>query len=283
MKTPSRLRKTPSRKRFGQHFLADAAAVDRIFAALELRDTDAVLEIGPGTGVLTERLCTEARAVAAIEIDRDLAATLQARLPTARVICADALASDLAALVANRTNGVSANRVVGNLPYNIATPLLDRLFDLAERVADIHVMLQAEVAARLAAAPGSKAYGRLSVMAQYHCHVERLFDVRASSFAPPPKVDSTFVRLTARRREPCDRIALRQLLRQCFGQRRKTLGNAVRSLAPDWAALRLDPKRRPETLGLEEFVALANHCKGRLAASDTSTNRKRCGEQRCGS
>ena len=256
--------KTPNRKRFGQHFLTDAAAIERIFAALRLRDTDAVVEIGPGTGVLTERLDAEAASVVAVEIDRDLAAALLRRLPHVQVRCADALATDLAALVTDRNS-----RVVGNLPYNIATPLLDRLFDLAGRVADIHIMLQAEVAARLAAVPGSKAYGRLSAMAQYHCRIEPLFNVGAASFAPPPKVDSTFVRLTAREREPCDLAALRQLLRLCFGQRRKTLGNALRSLAPDWAALRLDPKRRPETLGVREFVALANHCEGRLKASSS--------------
>ena len=255
MKRP---RKTPNRRRFGQHFLTDAAAIDRIFAALALRDTDAVVEIGPGTGALTQRLATEGGTVVAVEIDRDLAAALQARLPSVRMICADVLATDLAALVVG-----DASRVVGNLPYNIATPLLDELFALAPNVADIHVMLQAEVAARLAATPGGKAYGRLSVMAQYHCRIEPLFAVGASSFTPPPKVDSTFVRLTARERRPCDVAVLRQLLRLCFGQRRKTLGNALKSLAPDWAALQLDPKRRPETLAVEDYVALANHCRER--------------------
>ena len=256
--------KTPSRRRFGQHFLTDAAAIEQIFAALRLRETDAVLEVGPGTGALTERLDAEAASVVAVEIDRDLATALQRQLPRVQVHCADVLTTDLAALVTDR-----ADRVVGNLPYNIATPLLDHLFDLAERVADIHIMLQAEVAARLAAAPGSKAYGRLSAMAQYHCRIELLFNVGAASFAPPPKVDSTFLRLTAREREPCDVAALRQLLRLCFGQRRKTLGNALRSVAPDWAALGLDPSRRPETLGVREFVALANQCEGRLKASIT--------------
>ena len=256
--------KTPSRRRFGQHFLTDAAAIERIFAALRLRETDAVLEIGPGTGALTERLDAEAANVVAVEIDRDLATALQRQLPQVQVHCADALTTDLAALVTDR-----ADRVVGNLPYNIATPLLDHLFDLAARVTDIHIMLQAEVAARLAAAPGSKAYGRLSAMAQYHCRIELLFNVGAASFSPPPKVDSTFLRLTAREREPCDLAALRQLLRLCFGQRRKTLGNALRSVAPDWAPLGLDPRRRPETLGVREFVALANQCKGRLKASIT--------------
>ena len=265
--------KTPSRKRFGQHFLTDAAAIERIFAALRLRETDAVLEVGPGTGALTERLDAEAANVVAVEIDRDLATALQRQLPRVQVHCADVLTTDLAALVtdgADRADRADrANRVVGNLPYNIATPLLDHLFDLAARVADIHIMLQAEVAARLAAAPGSKAYGRLSAMAQYHCRIELLFNVGAASFSPPPKVDSTFLRLTAREREPCDLAALRQLLRLCFGQRRKTLGNALRSVAPDWAALGLDPRRRPETLGVGEFVALANQCEGRLKASIT--------------
>ena len=254
-------RKTRSRKRFGQHFLTDAATIDRIFAALALRETDAVLEIGPGTGALTQRLHAEADAVVAVEIDRDLAATLRARLPNVRVICADVLATDLAALVVG-----NATRVVGNLPYNIATPLLDQLFALASNVADIHVMLQAEVAGRLAATPGTKAYGRLSVMAQYHCRIEPLFAVGAPSFTPPPEVDSTFVRLAARERVPCNVATLRELLRLCFGQRRKTLGNTLKSLAPDWTALKLDPKRRAETLAVGDYVALANHCRGRIVA-----------------
>ena len=217
------------------------------------------MEIGPGAGALTRRLGEEAGAVRAVEIDRDMAARLRARLPDVEVICADALTVDLAALL-----GEGGWRVVGNLPYNVATPLLDRFFDVAARWADLHVMLQAEVAARLSAAPGGKAYGRLSVIAQHRCHVTPLFDVEAESFRPPPKVRSTFARLTPREPPPDDAAGLRDLLRLCFAKRRKTLGNALRSLAPDWEALDIDASRRPETLRVAEFAALARHCAHRI-------------------
>ncbi len=242
----------PVRKRFGQHFLADPAAVERIFAALRLRPDDAVLEIGPGAGALTGRLLAEAGSVAAIEIDRDLAAGLRASFPALELVRADALAADLEPFLA------TPRRVVGNLPYNIATPLLDRLFAEAKRCVDMHFMLQREVAERLTARPGTKAYGRLSVIAQYHCAIDRLFDVDPQSFRPPPKVASSFVRLLARKGEPCDVSVLRHVVRLAFGQRRKTLGNALNSIGADWRALGIDPRRRAEQFGLPEFVAIAN-------------------------
>ena len=251
------------RKRFGQHFLTDAATLERIFAALMVKADDCVLEIGPGRGALTERLCADAGRVAAIEIDRDLAAVLGRRLPALQLVCGDALRTDLRAIVAPQEQEAGERwRVVGNLPYNIASPLLERLFALGGRVADIHVMLQAEVAARLAAQPGGKRYGRLSVMAQYHCRVVKLFDVDAASFTPKPKVASAFVRLTPREREPCDVEALRRVLRASFGQRRKILANALKSFAPNWRALGIDPGRRAESVTVAEYVAIANHCGG---------------------
>ena len=242
------------RKRFGQHFLTDPAVVEQIFGALRCQATDRVLEIGPGTGLLTERLCREAGTVTAIEVDRDLAASLRARLPALHVVCDDVLAIEMEAYLGSD----GALRVVGNLPYNVATPLLGRLFDVIDHLADVHVMLQAEVADRLAARPGTKSYGRLSVTAQYHCRVERLFDVEPPSFTPAPKVRSTFVRLRSRDREPCDVATLAAVLRTAFGQRRKTLGNALKSFAPDWQALGLDAGARAETLHVEDFVAIAN-------------------------
>lgn len=241
----------PIRRRFGQHFLVDEAVVDRIFQALALDSGDRVLEIGPGTGALTERLCAEAAEVVAIEVDRDLAAALRARLP-AEVICADALATDLAAI----TERLAPCRVVGNLPYNIASPLLARLTPLAS-ARDIHVMLQAEVGARLAAQAGTKAYGRLSVLAQHHCDVQALFAVGAESFTPSPKVASAFVRLARKPDQPYPPAALRQVLALAFSARRKTAANALRSLAPDWRALGIDPARRADGLHPGEFVAIA--------------------------
>ena len=242
------------RKRFGQHFLTDPTVVERIFGALRCQATDRVLEIGPGTGLLTERLCHEAGTVTAIEIDRDLAAGLRAKLPAVRVVCADVLATELGPYLGPD----AALRIVGNLPYNVATPLLGHLFDVMDRIADVHVMLQAEVADRLAANPGTKSYGRLSVFCQYHCRVDRLFEVEPASFTPAPKVRSAFVRLCAREREPCDVGNLAAVLRTAFGQRRKTLGNALKSFAPDWHALGLDAGARAETLRVEDFVAIAN-------------------------
>ena len=254
------------RKRFGQHFLTDPAVVERIFAALRCQATDRVLEIGPGTGLLTERLCHEAGTVTAIEVDRDLAATLRARLPALRVVCGDVLATELEAYLGSD----GALRVVGNLPYNVATPLIGRLFDVIDRLDDIHVMLQAEVADRLAASPTTKSYGRLSVVAQYHCRIERLFDVEPASFTPAPKVRSAFVRLRARERESCDVATLAAVVRTAFGQRRKTLGNALRSFAPDWGALGLDAGARAENLRVEDFVAIANAATSRRRAASAS-------------
>lgn len=248
-----------TRKRFGQHFLTDQAVVERIFAALALRDGDRVLEIGPGTGVLTERLAAEVGTLTAVEIDHDLAAALCRRLPKVRFIRDDALRVDYDRLF---SEDPARHRVVGNLPYNIATPLLARLFNVAQ-VADMHFMLQEEVAVRLTAKPGSKAYGRLTVAGQYHCRVERLFDVAAESFAPPPKVASAFVRLTPKSPEPCDLGILHEVLHMAFGQRRKVLANALRSLAIDWPALAIDPRSRAEQLSVRDFVAITNHCANR--------------------
>ena len=214
-----------------------------------------MLEIGPGGGALTEGLARQAGTLTAIEIDRDLAAALAARLPDAQILRADVLKTNLASLLASR----HVNRVVGNLPYNIATTLLGRLFTLADAIADMQFMVQAEVAARLTSAPGSKSYGRLSVLAQHFCRIEELFAVDAESFTPPPKVRSAFVRITARQRERCHLPTLRLVLRTAFGGRRKVLRNALESLPVNWSALGIDPERRAEDLPVPAFVAIANH------------------------
>ena len=252
-----RVARSAKQRAFGQHFLTDASAVDRIFAVLDVRASDHVLEIGPGAGALTMRLGQEAGSVVAVEVDRDLATSLQARLPHVEVVCADALKADLGGLLDR--GGERRRRVVGNLPYNIVSPLLGRLFDVGAE--DMHFMVQAEVARRLAAAPGSKTYGRLSVIAQWHCRSELLFEVGPGSFSPPPKVRSAFVRLRPRPlsdRPECDEATLQRVVRMAFAQRRKTLANALESLAVDWDALRIDPRDRPENLGVGDFVAIAN-------------------------
>ena len=251
--------RSAKQRALGQHFLTDASAVERLFAALDIKASDHVLEIGPGAGVLTTRLLSEAESVVAVEVDRDLATSLQARLPDADIVCADALQADLAGLLDRA--GERRRRLVGNLPYGIASPLILRLFDGGVVAEDMHFMVQAEVARRLAAAPGSKTYGRLSVIAQWHCHVELLFELGPGSFSPPPKVRSTFVRLKPRRlsdRLDCDAAALHRVVRVAFGQRRKTLANALESLSVDWHALRIDPRDRPENLSVAHFVAIAN-------------------------
>lgn len=236
--------------------------VEQIFAALRLGEDDDVIEVGPGHGALTSRLLEEAGSVAAIEIDRDLAQRLAIRFPALQLEVADVLRIDLGEFARRTRAETHRVRMVGNLPYNVATPLIGRLFELANEadnpIADIHVMLQREVADRLAARPGSADYGRLTVMAQYHCQVERLFEVDRTSFRPPPKVRSAFVRLLPRSdRAACDIGALAQVLRTAFAKRRKTIANALAPLAPDWDELGLDPALRPQELSVASYVALA--------------------------
>jgi 16S rRNA (adenine1518-N6/adenine1519-N6)-dimethyltransferase len=259
------------RRRFGQNFLADRAVLGAIVAAIAPRPDDWMLEIGPGEGALTSRLLAHVGSLVAIEIDRDLAAALRTRFPQLRLVEGDALALDLDALerqvMSDRppsglASGVSARRwrVVGNLPYNISTPLLGRLVAQMERVRDMHFLLQREVVDRLVASPGTKAWGRLSVYAQYHCDMQRLLDVGPQAFRPPPKVDSTFVRLTPRiSREPLlDPDALDAVLRAGFQQRRKTLRNALREFGLDWSETPISPTMRPDQVDVSGYVALAN-------------------------
>lgn len=246
-----------ARKRFGQHFLTDASVVDAIVAILAVGRDDHVIEIGPGHGALTAPLATACDNLTVIEVDRDLARTLRRHFSRVDVIEADVLRTDFVGLAGGSV------RVVGNLPYNIAAPIMMRLFDdcangLALR--DAHFMLQAEMADRLAAPPGTRARGRLSVIAQYHCGIEPLLTVDATAFSPPPKVTSKFVRLTPR--TPAllaqDMAALHTVVRTAFGQRRKRLGNALKSLDLDLPALGLDPGSRAEEMGVSDFVAMAN-------------------------
>ena len=257
----------PPRKRFGQHFLTDRTIRERILATLGIAPQDRVVEIGPGRGALTSGLAEAAAGVVAVEIDRDLARDLARRLPGVRVLRSDALRMRWSWLFRALATTDGRTRVVGNLPYNIATPLMATLFERAPAVFDFHFMVQAEVAARLVATPGSKAYGRLSVLAQHYCETQRLFDVPPSCFSPPPKVESSFVRLRAAPGDAavpvdaaasCDAGALREVLRVCFGQRRKMLGKALRSLGCDAAALGVDPRARAEQLTVRDFVAIAD-------------------------
>jgi 16S rRNA (adenine1518-N6/adenine1519-N6)-dimethyltransferase len=232
------------RKRFGQHFLHDAGVLQRIVHAVGPAPSDTIVEIGPGEGALTRLLRGKAH-LEAIEIDRDLAARLQAEGLT--VHCADALEFDFGRF----PQGV---RLVGNLPYNISTPLLFHLAQHARRVRDMHFMLQLEVVERMVAAPATPAYGRLSVALQARFRMEKLFTVGRGAFRPPPKVDSAVVRLEPLREmlEVDDDV-----LRRAFSARRKQLRNALPLSGEQWERLGIDPQRRPETLSVHEFARVS--------------------------
>lgn len=249
-----------ARKRFGQHFLHDPGIIARILAAVAPQRGERLVEIGPGHGALTARLLEAAGTLDAVEIDRDLARELRLRFadrPGLRVHEADALEFDYAALSAGRGGRL---RVIGNLPYNISTPLLFRLLEQRAALVDLHVMLQKEVVDRIVARPGSGDYGRLTVMLAPWFGAERLFDVGPGAFAPPPEVRSSVLRLTVRAEpafEPGPQFAA--LVSAAFSQRRKQLRNGVRSFlsAEQIAACGIDPGRRPEELAPEQFATLA--------------------------
>jgi 16S rRNA (adenine1518-N6/adenine1519-N6)-dimethyltransferase len=251
----------PPRRRFGQHFLHDPGAITRILRAIQPRPGEPLVEIGPGLGAITLPLLDAAGRLDAVELDRDLIPELQ-RLAQGhgelRIHSADALQFDFAQL---RTDGRRL-RVVGNLPYNITTPLLFHLLEQAEHIADLHFLLQKEVVERLAAGPRQPAYGRLSVMVQLHCRVEPLFTLGRGAFRPAPQVESACVRLIPHAEPPVsvnDMTGFADLVRAAFSQRRKTLRNALRPLlnAAAIVAAGIDPDARSETLGLAGFAALA--------------------------
>jgi len=232
------------RKRFGQHFLHDAGVLSRLVAAISPRKGDFVVEIGPGEGALTRPLLEKVAAIEVIEIDRDLAASLR-QVPGVTVHEADALEFDYAAFPA----GV---RLVGNLPYNISTPLLFRLARFAGRVRDMHFMLQLEVVERMVAAPSTPEYGRLSVALQARFRMQKLFKVGKGAFRPPPRVESAVVRL-----EPLPEPLWidDDLLRKAFSARRKQLRNALPGA--DFARAGIDPSLRPENLSPADYARLS--------------------------
>ncbi|KGE03840.1 Dimethyladenosine transferase [Pseudohaliea rubra DSM 19751] len=249
--------------------------IHRIESAVAPRENNHLVEIGPGRGALTEALVSTGCRFDAIELDRDLAAGLLAAFsiyPRFRLHKADALKFDFAAL--REGPGAPRLRVVGNLPYNISTPLIFRLLDQAELVEDMHFMLQREVVERLAASPGSGQWGRLGIMAQYRCQVEALFDVPPEAFHPQPKVQSAVVRLVPWRESPwpaCDVAALRATVQAAFAQRRKTLRNNLKALTTDdvLADLGIDPGARAETLELPDFIRLTNALSGSDTGNET--------------
>lgn len=248
------------KKRFGQHFLHDPNILARIVRTIAPQAGDRMVEIGPGDGALTLPLLRALGRLTVIELDRDLIPRLRAAaigIGELDIINADVLRVDLRAL----TDGKPL-RVVGNLPYNISSPILFHCIDQLDAIADMHFMLQKEVVERMAATPGSKVYGRLSVMLQLACRVEPLLGVPPEAFRPPPKVDSAVVRLTPlplAQRPNVDASAIARVVRAAFGQRRKTLSNALRDVVSveQMTAVGVDPRTRAEQIAPAAFVELA--------------------------
>lgn len=246
------------RKRFGQHFLTDRHYLERIVAAIDPRPGDLMVEIGPGTGLLTDHLAAALEHLHVVEIDRDLAAALRNRFAPSKVTVheADALEFDFASLPAPL-------RVAGNLPYNVSTPILFRMAALAARIRDCTFMLQKEVVDRMVAQPGTADYGRLSVMLQYRFAMQSLLRVPPGAFTPPPKVDSAVVRMVPHgddRPVARDEERFAAVVAAAFSQRRKTLRNAARALVDEgaFAQAGIDANRRGETLSVREFIALSD-------------------------
>ena len=248
-----------ARKRFAQHFLVDAGVVDAILHAIGPTDRDTIVEIGPGQGAITAPLLARAGKLQVIELDRDLAGALRDRYSTEPKLTiheGDALRFDFSTL----GDGL---RIVGNLPYNISTPLLFHLLEYREQIIDMHFMLQKEVVDRMAAGPGSRAYGRLGIMLGCFFHIEKLFTVDRQAFDPPPEVTSAIVRLVplpAGSYDIRDATRLSQLVATAFSQRRKTVRNALRQVTDEamLESVGIDPALRPEAIAIAEYVRLAN-------------------------
>ena len=248
-----------ARKRFGQNFLVDRGIINAIVSAIDPQRHDTVVEIGPGLGAITEPLLARLDHLHVVEIDRDLIARLKKQHPPARVTIheGDALNFDFA--------GIGTDlRLVGNLPYNISTPLLFHLAEYVGIVRDMHFMLQKEVVERMVAVPGESDFSRLSVMLQYRFHLEWLIDVPPESFDPPPKVQSAVVRLIPKDVSELNAKSqekLSQVVQTAFSQRRKMLRNMLKGTLSDagFAELGIDPTRRPEDIAVADYVRIANY------------------------
>lgn len=251
-----------ARKRFGQNFLHDDYIIDSIVAAISPQYDDNIVEIGPGLGALTEPVAEKVKCLNVVELDRDLAERL-AKHPVLgdklNITQADAMLFDFGQLASTENQ----LRVFGNLPYNISTPLMFHLFEFANKIKDMHFMLQKEVVNRLCAGPDCKAYGRLTVMAQYYCKVIPVLEVPPTAFIPAPKVDSAVVRLEPYDTPPFIAKSMKSLNQVCsmaFNQRRKTIRNSLRDLldVEQLQAMGIDPIKRAENISVEEYVKMAN-------------------------
>jgi len=249
-----------TKKRFGQHFLNDYSVIEKLVNDINPKADDNIVEIGPGLGALTFPMLERIDALNVVEIDRDVIFRLEQRNdPRLTIHGVDALQFDFSSLL----KGEEKLRVVGNLPYNISTPLIFHLLSFKEKISDMHFMLQNEVVKRITAEPNTKAYGRLSVMAQYHCKTEYLFFVGPESFDPPPKVDSAILRISPwqnRLDKAENEQHLSQIVAQAFSMRRKTLRNNLKKLitAEQIESLDIDPGKRAENLTTSDFVKLSN-------------------------
>jgi len=257
-----------ARKRFGQNFLTDQTVLYDIISAIAPKRDDIMVEIGPGLAAMTSLLLESLDHMHVVELDRDLVARLQKQFSPQRlqVHSADALKFDFTSIPVPAGRKL---RVVGNLPYNISSPLLFHLAELAPHVQDQHFMLQKEVVERMVAAPGGKAFGRLSVMLQWRYHMELMFVVPPTAFDPPPRVDSAIVRMIPLAQPlECDQAVLEEVVTKAFSQRRKVIRNCVAGLLTeaDLVDAGIDPQARPEAVPTEQFVALANVLKTKRAA-----------------
>ncbi len=251
-----------ARKRFGQNFLQDERVINNIVTAINPRAGNAILEIGPGHGALTGPLVASGADLTVIEIDRDLAAGISTTFPSVALVTEDVLKTDLTGLL----QAASPKRVVGNLPYNISTPLLFRLFEHRSGIIDMHFMLQLEVVKRMTAIENDPDYGRLSVMTAFYADAQMLFEVPPSAFIPAPKVTSAIVSLQPRpQREDVDEELLGDIVNRAFSMRRKTVRNSLKSYlsAEELESIDIDPGLRPENLSLEDYVRCAGHVEKR--------------------
>lgn len=249
------------RKRFGQNFLTDQNVLHDIIRVIAPAASDTMVEIGPGQGAMTALLLPHLSSLHVVEIDRDLVAMLQKKFSPDKLIlhAGDALQFDFGAL----QPAEGKLRIVGNLPYNISSPLLFHLARYAPLVEDQHFMLQKEVVQRMVAPPGGKDYGRLSVMLQWRYQMELLFIVPPQAFDPPPKVDSAIVRMRPLASPlACEQVKLEQVVMQAFSQRRKVIRNSLGGLFTEAQLISagIDPQARPETIALEQYVALTHLC-----------------------
>jgi 16S rRNA (adenine1518-N6/adenine1519-N6)-dimethyltransferase len=274
-----------ARKRFGQNFLHDRGIIEKIVNAIAATGDDNLVEIGPGMGAITERLLEDTGGkLDVIELDRDLIAILRTKFfnyPNLRIHEGDALRFDFRSLLMPGLQTGKRLRLVGNLPYNISTPLIFHLLSYRESVQDMHFMLQKEVVERMAAQPGESAYGKLGVMTQYHCRVIPLFMVPPGAFTPRPKVDSAIVRLIPHVNMPVqakDEKLLRKLVQSAFNMRRKTLRNSLADHidAEGLVRLGIDPTLRAENISLADYVKISDDCFSRMESPSELSG---CSEQ----